>query len=223
MTPYPSALEGAIVRLEPMTFDHVDGLVAAATEDRATFGFTHVPGDRVQMQAYVAEALNTRDAGRAVPFTVWDRRSGRIAGTTRYLDLEAFTWPPPWPVGVNLGPSLADGVAPSVAEIGSTWYAPSLQGTGLNLEAKLLLLGQAFESWRVLRVTLKTDARNVRSRRAIEKLGAAFEGVRRAHAPAIGGGVRDTAYYSVLDIEWPAVRRQIVDHLGAGGSGGGRV
>ena len=94
-------------------------------------------------------------------------------------------------------------------EIGSTWYAASAQRTGINSEAKLLQLTHAFEVWQVLRVTFKTDARNTVSRRAIERLGAQFEGVRRSHCPARDGTVRDSAYYSITASEWPAVRSRI--------------
>ena len=129
----------------------------------------------------------------------------RVVGSTRFLDLEVFRWPPPWPPGVGRGPVPSDGQPPVVAEIGSTWLAPSAQRTGVNAECKLLMLRHAFDVWSVLRVTLKTDARNQVSRDAIERLGATFEGVRRAHSPASDGSIRDTAYYSILRPEWPAV------------------
>jgi len=113
----------------------------------------------------------------------------RIVGSTRFWDLEVFVWPPPWPPGVAHGPEPADDRPPSVVEIGSTWYAASAQRTGINTEVKLLQLTHAFEAWRVLRVTFKTDAR---SRTAIERLGAQVEGVRRAHSPAGDGTPRTT-------------------------------
>jgi N-acetyltransferase len=137
----------------------------------------------------------------------------RIVGTSRFLDLEVFSWPPPWPPGVASGSSPSDMTLPTVAEIGSTWYAPSVQRTGVNTECKLLMLTHAFEVWHTLRVTLKTDARNQRSRSAIQRLGAVFEGVRRAHVPASDGGIRDTAYYSILAEEWPAVRENLLARL----------
>ena len=103
---------------------------------------------------------------------------------------------------------------PTVVEIGSTWYAASAQRTALNAEVKLLLLSHAFDVWEVLRVTLKTDARNERSRAAIERLGARHEGIRRAHTIASDGTVRDTAYYSIVAAEWPAVREGLRRRLG---------
>jgi RimJ/RimL family protein N-acetyltransferase len=130
-------------------------------------------------------------------------------GATRFLDLEVFTWPPPRPIGIARGPAPDDATPPTVVEIGSTWYAASAQGTGLNLDCKRLLFTHAFETWCSVRVTLKTDARNRVSRGAIEKLGASFEGIRRAHSPAIDGTIRDTAYYSVLIGEWPSVRARL--------------
>ena len=105
---------------------------------------------------------------------------------------------------------------PSVVEIGSTWYAATAQRTGVNAEVKLLQLTHAFEVWRALRVTLETDARNTASRRAIERLGAACEEVRRAHAPASDGTVRDSAYYSIVASEWTDVRRELVARFPGG-------
>lgn len=107
------------------------------------------------------------------------------------------------------------GRPPSVAEIGSTWYAASAQRTGVNAACKLLMLTHAFDVWEILRVTLKTDARNAASRGAIERLGAQYEGVRRAHFPAQDGGIRDTAYYSVIASEWPEVRAGLRRRLAA--------
>jgi len=138
----------------------------------------------------------------------------RIVGSTRFWDLEVFVWPPPSPPGVAHGPEPADDRPPSVVEIGSTWYAASAQRTGINTEVKLLQLTHAFEAWRVLRVTFKTDARNARSRTAIERLGAQVEGVRRAHSPAGDGTVRDSAYYSITAPEWPTVRSNLHQLLG---------
>ena len=101
-----------------------------------------------------------------------------------------------------------------MAEVGSTWYAASAQRTGINTEVKYLQLSYAFDVWAVRRVTLKTDARNTASRAATERLGALFEGVRRAHSPASDGTVRDTAYYSITAEEWPGVKTRLADRLG---------
>ncbi|MET0275509.1 MAG: GNAT family protein, partial [Acidimicrobiia bacterium] len=99
------------------------------------------------------------------------------------------------------------------AEIGSTWLAASAQATPVNTEAKLLLLRHAFDTWRVERVTFKTDARNERSRRAIERIGATFEGVRRAHTIASDGTIRDSAYFSIVRSEWPAIEHELERRL----------
>ncbi len=198
-------LEGAGVRLEPLSMAHAEALAEAASGARDSFGYTWVPDGLADARRYVQAALDDRDAGRTVPFAVRTRMGHRIVGSTRFLDLEVFRWPPPWPPGVGRGPVPSDGQPPVVAEIGSTWLAPSAQRTGVNDECKLLMLRHAFDVWSVLRVTLKTDARNQVSRAAIERLGATFEGVRRAHSPAADGSIRDTAYYSILRPEWPSV------------------
>ena len=219
--PSPVILEGERVRLEPLAEGHVDALVAAASESRDTYGFTNVPGDRESMLHYVRSALEDQATGYALPFATRDLKRDVIIGSTRFLDLDFWTWPPSWPPGRTT--PRADAI-PDVAEIGSTWLAASAQRTGINTEAKLLMLDFAFGAWKVLRVTLKTDARNQRSRQAIEKLGARFEGVRRAHARATDGSVRDTAYFSILAEEWPEARAGIVARLsGSAADVGGRA
>ncbi|MFA1550725.1 GNAT family N-acetyltransferase [Actinomadura chokoriensis] len=149
-------------------------------------------------------------AGRALAFAVRLVEQDRIAGCTRFLDLDYWQGPLAWPPGANRGPV---GDVPDVAEIGSTWLAPSARRTGANQEAKLLMLGHAFDTWGVHRVTLKTDARNTRSRTAITRLGAHFEGVRRAHVRAVDGTIRDTAYFSIIRAEWPEIRQQLHNRL----------
>ncbi|HEY0935170.1 MAG TPA: GNAT family protein [Trebonia sp.] len=203
-------LEGRRVRLEPLTAGHVADLVQAATESRDTYQFTLVPADQAAMTRYVEAALEDQRTGWALPFALRDRRSQAVIGSTRFLDLDYWHWPPSWPPGRTTPQPDA---IPTVAEIGSTWLAPSAQRTGGNTEAKLLMLSHAFDTWGVLRVTLKTDARNTRSRRAIERAGGRFEGIRRAHARAVDGSVRDTAYYSIVDREWPAVRAALQARL----------
>jgi RimJ/RimL family protein N-acetyltransferase len=213
----PFLLQSPTVRLEPLAIGHAPELAAAAGAERDSFGFTWVPDGIGDARRYVEAALADAAGGRAVPFAVRAAASGRLVGSTRFLDLEVFTWPPPWPPGVGRGPAPSDQQPPAVAEIGSTWYAAAAQGTGINAAAKALMLRHAFEVWQVLRVSLKTDARNTRSRTAIERLGASFEGVRRAHAPAQDGTVRDTAYYSIIAAEWPAVRARLAQRLDRAG------
>jgi N-acetyltransferase len=205
----PFTLEGHGVRLEPLAAAHAADLAAAAAGDRSGDAYTWVPDGADDAQRYVAAALAAARGGRSVPFGIRHLASGRVVGSTRFHDLDVFTWPPPWPPGIGRGPEPSDERPPTVAEIGSTWLAPAARGTGVNPACKLLLLAQAFEIWRVARVTLKTDARNKASRAAIDRIGASFEGVRRAHGPATDGTIRDTAYFSILAGEWPAVR----DHL----------
>ena len=206
----PFALQGRHVRLEPLTLDHVDGLATAAAGERGSFGYTWVPDGRDDAERYVRSALQLP---RSMPFAVRRVADGAVVGSTRFLDLDVFEDPTPWPPGVGVGAEPSDDRPPSVAEIGSTWYGPSAQRTPVNTETKLLLLTHAFEVWQVLRVTLKTDARNAASRSAIERIGGRFEGVRRAHTMATDGTVRDSAYYSIVAAEWFPVRANLVARL----------
>ncbi len=200
-------LSGRRVRLEPLSPEHVGALVAASSESRETYRLTSVPDGAEAMGRWVQVALGERDRGVSVPFATVDIARGVVVGSTRFLNIERWTWPS----GERAEP-VPD--APfEAAEIGSTWLAPSAQRTAVNTEAKLLMLTHAFETWRLRRVNLKTDARNVRSRTAIERLGARLDGVLRAHMPAFGGGVRDTALYSILASEWPAVRTALVARM----------
>ncbi len=210
----PFVLEGRRVRLEPLALEHVPLLAAAAAQDRSTYAFTWVPDGVQDTRRYVEAALEHQQTGRALAWAVRLLAENRIVGSTRFLDLEVFSSPPPWPPGVGRGGEPGPDHPPSVGEIGGTWFAASVQRTGVNSEVKFLQLAHAFEVWQVLRITFKTDARNHRSRRAIEGLGARFEGVRRAHSPATDGSVRDTAYFSVLREEWPTVRTALRRRLG---------
>jgi len=192
----PIVLRGTSVRLEPLSPEHVPALMAAASADRSTYRFTLVPDQPEAMAAYVATALDEQRIGRTYAFATVQHE--RIVGSTRFMDIDYWEGSP----------------VPSVLEIGGTWLTASAQRTGVNTEAKLLMLTQAFDTWQVHRVTLKTDARNERSRRAIERIGAMFDGIRRAHVPATDGSIRDTAYYSILQVEWPAIQSTLVARLG---------
>ena len=195
-------LAGEHVELVPLAPDHVDELVAAATIDRSSYGFTEVPGDAEHMAAYVANLLAKRRAGTDLPFAQRRRVDGRLVGCTRYLDIRRWR----------------GRAEPDEVEIGGTWLAADVQRTALNTEAKLLLLTHAFETWHVDRVAIATDARNERSRRAIERIGATFEGVLRHHRPSMAPGeagrARDTALFAITDDEWPGVRRDLEQRLG---------
>jgi RimJ/RimL family protein N-acetyltransferase len=207
----PVVLDGRHVRLEPLTLDHARALVAAGSGPRDTYGFTVVPPDEDSMLRYVEAALRDQDAGRALPFVTIAKEAGakaagRVAGSTRFGNIEFWPWPAanPHQRGVDV---------PDVVEIGWTWLAQDAQRTPINTEAKLLMLTHAFEGWRVHRVSLMTDARNERSRRAILRVGAQFDGVIRAQRMAADGTIRDTAAFSILESEWPAVKRQLQSRL----------
>lgn len=183
-------LSGGRVRLEPVSLDSVEALVAAASESRDMYAYALAPTEVEGMTRYVDAALQEQAEGLSVPFVIVDPSHEEVVGSTRYMDIVYWDGPD----------------APSAVEIGSTWLAASAQRTGINTEMKQLMLAYAFETWEVHRVTLKTDARNQRSRTAMERIGCRFEGVRRIHMPALDGGIRDTAYYSILRSEWPAVK-----------------
>lgn len=198
----PVVLEGRHVRLEPLGVGHARDLLAAASGPRETYGFTTVPADEPSMVGYIEAALRDQQARRALPFATVAKATGRVVGSTRFLNVEFWPWPPG-----NANQRGED--VPDVVEIGATWLAADAQRTPINTEAKLLMLTHAFETWRVHRVSFMTDARNERSRRAILRLGARFDGVLRAARPASGGGIRDTAAFSILEDEWPAVKTQL--------------
>jgi RimJ/RimL family protein N-acetyltransferase len=202
----PVTLEGRRVRLEPLARSHAAGLLAAASGSRDTYGFTFVPATTGETAAYIATALDEQAAGRALPFATVDRASGHVVGATRFFNIEFW----PWPAG---NPNQRGAERPDVVEIGWTWLAPGAQRTPINTEAKLLMLAHAFDHWRVHRVSLMTDARNQRSRNAILRLGARFDGVLRAARPASDGAIRDTAAFSILESEWPAVRTNLQARL----------
>ncbi len=194
-------LEGRVTRLTPLTLADVDGLLAAANEDRSTYGYTSVPGDRPSMTVAIEALLAARDRGHDLPFVTRTADDDRIVGATRFLWIRHYFGRP----------------EPDAVEIGGTWLAASAQRTAVNTEAKLLMLNHAFETWSVRRVDLKTDARNARSRAAIERLGAHLDGVLRAWQPSFvpgeEGRPRDSALYSILPEEWPAVKARLVDRL----------
>jgi N-acetyltransferase len=206
----PVTLEGTHVRLEPLTTDHVDELLEAATGDRSSFAYTLVPADRASMAAYVERALDHARAGDQVPFATRARASGRVVGSTRFYELEPWDWD-----GIDPGatPAPHAGVRDR-ASIGHTWLGPAAQRTPVNTEAKLLMLGHAFDVWGVRAVRLQTDSRNERSRAAIARLGCSLDGVLRVDRPASDGTVRHSAIFSMTADEWPAARRRLEERLG---------
>ncbi|MFI8519912.1 GNAT family N-acetyltransferase [Streptomyces sp. NPDC085481] len=204
--PVPVVLAGRTVRLEPLAMRHAEGLAWAGALDRAAYAYTAVPHGLDASCDYIARALADQAAGRALPFAIVNPLNGRVLGSTRFLELDYWRGPLVWPptTGIPHGDPLT--AIPDAAEIGNTWISTEARGTGVNTEAKYLMLRHAFEAWGVRRISMRADARNSRSRAAIERLGATCEGVRRAHSRGLDGVVRDTAFYSVLDEEWPAVR-----------------
>ena len=207
-----NVLENAFVRLEPLTLGHVDGLFAAATADRSTFDLAPVPRDRAEMDAYVARALEDEAAGRAYAFAICEKGAGSIVGSIRLMNLEWWSWPA-GPIDVAGEPRVPGSDPPDVVEIGHAWLTPAAQRTAVFTSACLLLMRHAFEGWRVHRLTLKTDARNERSRAAITRLGGHFEGILRAHLPAADGRIRDTAMFSIVRTEWDRVRIRLESAL----------
>ena len=191
-------LAGNIVRLEPLTPEHVPGLQMAA-EAAATSPFATVPSPET-VEDYVAHSLARRDTGAYAPFAQVEVATGRVVGHTAYLT-------PRW---------MPDGRLFAV-EVGSSWLSPTVRGTAVNPAAKLLLLTQALEDWGVDRVDIKTDARNEVARGAIAALGATFEGVLRAWQPSLAPGeegrTRDTAMFAITPEQWPGVRTRLAERI----------
>ena len=203
MTPIDApVLRGSLVRLEPLRQSHVPDLALAAEEDRSAYAYTVIPrgGDTA---AYVAAQM-AKDGMTA--FAQIRVRDGAAVGCTSFFN------PRTWPDREDL----------AAVNVGWTWLAGSAQRTGINAEAKLLLLTYAFDELGVVRVDLTTDERNQRSRQAIERLGARFEGVlrnwSRSHAPGEEGRLRNTAMFSVTDAEWPAVKSALAARIARGGT-----
>jgi RimJ/RimL family protein N-acetyltransferase len=205
----PIVLEGRHVRLEPLSLGHVQALRAAATGPRETYAYIAVPRDEAEMTRYIETALADQQASRAVPFATRARATGRIVGSTRFGNIERWSWP-------EGNPNQRGADRPDAVEIGWTWLAADAQRTAINTEAKLLMLSHAFERWRVHRVHLKTDARNTRSREAILRLGGRLDGILRGHMVGTDGTVRDSAWYSILEAEWAEVRQRLLARLAQG-------
>ncbi len=195
------SLEGSHVRLEPLEHRHADALLTAAAADPSLYQWTAIPQSKPEMTRYIATALAWREAGTALPFATIRLSDGAVIGSTRFFDLQRWPWPAghPWH-----GRS-----TPDVCEIGYTWLTQSAIRTAANTEAKLLMLTHAFESWQVHGVCLHTDKRNERSRAAMERIGAKFEGILRAHRMATDLTPRDSARFSIVAGEWPELKRRL--------------
>ncbi len=198
-------LSGRQVRLEPLSRAHVPGLVAAAGEDPALYRWTPLPFDAAGMTRYVDTAVRWREEGTALPFATVRLSDGQVIGSTRFFLIERWDWP--------AGHARANRAGPDGCEIGYTWLAASAIRTAANTEAKLLMLEHAFERWGVHRVCFHTDMRNERSRNALARLGALFEGTLRAHRLASDLIPRDSARFSIIAAEWPGVRQRLSQRL----------
>lgn len=187
-------LTGDFATLAPLSIVHTPALLLAAATDRSSYGFTPVPDTIEGMRRLVEGHLHEQEAGLSVPFATLDTVTGDVVGMTRFLNLR-------WWYGREF---------PDAAEIGSTFLAAAAQRTAINTDAKLLMFELAFDTWHVQRLDLKTDERNVRSRAAIERLGAHFDGILRNWQPSAVRGeersARNTAMYSLLPSEWGAAR-----------------
>ena len=190
----PFSLEGKYVCLEPLQAEHAPILWNIAKNHLSDL-FQWIPYKLESLedfQAFNRLVLDEQARGVSVPFATFERSANQIVGTTRFMNMD---------------------LANRKVEIGSTWIAPSWQRTAINTEAKYLMLRHAFEAWKCLRVELKTDALNQRSRRAILRLGAREEGTLRKHMVAYDGRQRDSVYFSILDSEWPGVKARLESKL----------
>ncbi|HWX54408.1 MAG TPA: GNAT family protein [Verrucomicrobiae bacterium] len=199
-------LNGRYVRLEPLDHRHADGLAAAAAADPSLYQWSPVPQGKVEVSDYINTSLAWQDAGTAVPFAIIRRDDDLIIGSTRFFDMERWSWPQ--------GHPRCGRIPPDACEIGYTWLARPAVRTAANTEAKLLMLAHAFETWHVLRVCFHTDARNQRSRAALERIGGKFEGILRAHRMAADYIARNSCRYSIVAAEWPDVKQRLSYILG---------
>lgn len=187
----PVTLEGEYIRLEPLSLAHLDELQEAGGNSAIFRWFSSDHSSPAEMRDFVEQALEAQENGTALPFATILQDTGEAVGSTRFGNIAAEH---------------------RRVEIGWTWLTPVQQRTAANTEAKYLMLSHAFETWDCVRVELKTDSRNKRSREAIERLGATEEGTLRQHMQT-HQGPRDTVYFSILDTEWPAIERDLEQKL----------
>jgi RimJ/RimL family protein N-acetyltransferase len=189
----PVTLSGKHVRLEPLQVRHAEGLLAVGCDERV---WTHLARPKFSSlddaRDWIGKAIKDAESGGQIPFAILDSATGREAGTTRYLNISS---------------------PDRLVEIGWTWLGVDYWRTALNTECKYLLLRHAFETWKCVRVQLKTDLRNERSQRAIERLGAQREGVLRKYQLTQGNRHRDTVMYSIIDDEWPGIKARLETKL----------
>ncbi len=191
---FPVTLEGSVVRLEPIRSEHAQLFWDVAKNDLEDI-FRWIPyamTTRDDFERLVEKAFAEQERGESVVFATVERNSGSTVGSTRFMNIDR---------------------ANKRVEIGSTWIAPPWQRTAVNTEAKYLMLRHAFEAWGCIRVELKTDGLNQKSRDAILRIGAKEEGTLRRHLVTSTGRVRDTVYFSILDSEWPEVKGRLKSKL----------
>ena len=196
------SLAGEQITLVPLGPQHLPGLLAAARVDPSLYRWTFAPQTEPEMAAYIETALAGQRAGTAIPFAILRVTNGAVIGSTRFFNLEYWAWPKDH---ARFGSAL-----PDACEIGYTWYAADAIRTGANTEVKYLMLAHAFEQWKALRVCFHTDARNERSRAAIERIGGKLEGLLRSHRMAADFTPRVSARYSIVEAEWPAVKEHLL-------------
>ena len=186
----PLTLEGSVVRLEPLRPEHAE-LFWDVTQNNLDDIFRWIPYSmktREDFQRLIDKAFTEQDRGESIVFATVERASGRVIGSTRFMNIDRTN---------------------RRVEIGSTWIAPPWQRTAVNTDAKYLMLRHAFDVWRCVRVELKTDALNQKSRNAILRIGAKEEGTLRRHVVTWTGRIRDSVYFSILDNEWPDVKAKL--------------
>ncbi len=188
----PVLLTGEEVELRPLAMEHAEALWEAGSDPVIWSYMPSAVQTLAQMEIWISEALKAAASGLEMPFVIWRRSEERFVGSTRFMDISA---------------------AHRGLEIGATWHSPGVWRTRVNTECKYLLLRHAFETLGAIRVQLKTDARNERSQRAIERIGGVREGVLRRHRILWDGYIRDSVYYSVIDEEWPAVKARLEEML----------
>lgn len=199
-------LKGIYVDLLPLEMNHAEEMSLLAAENRSTFGLTKVPDGLADTKDYIRQALENYQDNRELPFAIFERASGKLAGASRLMNIEFWIYPPE-------NPFFRPFSIPHTVEIGHTWLGERYQRTGINTDAKIQLLSYVFEEWKVERVTLKTDERNSRSRANIERVGAKLDGILRAHMPSWDGKIRNTAMYSILKTEWPDIKMKLQARL----------
>jgi N-acetyltransferase len=189
----PVTLQGTRIRMEPLSLDrHFEGLAEIGLDPELWRWTLSVATTREDLRSYLEEALRMQAEGSALPFATVDQATGRVLGCTRFGNIEPKH---------------------RRAEIGWTWVGRGSQRSHVNTEAKYLMLRHAFEIWKCVRVELKTNALNRKSRDAIVRIGAKEEGILRKHATSDSGVLRDTVYYSITDDEWPAVKARLESML----------